>query len=81
MRLCWYHDYAPLSSAVVHSASQVQLCKPVDYSTPGSSVVYYLPEFVLTHVHHVHDAIQPPHPQLSHSPPAFNLSQNQGLFQ
>jgi len=28
MRLCWYHDYAPLSSAVVHSASQVQPVHP-----------------------------------------------------
>ena len=27
------------------------------------------------------DAIQPPHPLSSPSPPAFNLSQNQGLFQ
>ena len=26
------------------------------------------------------DAIQPSHPLLSHSPPAFNLSQHQGLF-
>ena len=34
-----------------------------------------------THVHQVSDAIQPSHPLLSPSPPAFNLSQNQGLFQ
>ena len=34
-----------------------------------------------THVHWVSDAIQPPHPLLSASPPAFNLSQHQGLFQ
>ena len=33
------------------------------------------------HVHHVGDAIQPSHPLLSPSPPTFNLSQNQGLFQ
>ena len=32
-------------------------------------------------VHHVGDAIQPPHPLLSPCPPAFNLSQHQGLFQ
>ena len=30
---------------------------------------------------HVGDAIQPSHPLLSPSPPAFNLSQHQGLFQ
>ena len=29
----------------------------------------------------VGDAIQPSHPQLSPSPPAFNLSQHQGFFQ
>ena len=28
----------------------------------------------------VGDAIQPSHPLLSPSPPAFNLSQHQGLF-
>ena len=31
--------------------------------------------------HHVGDAIQPSHPLSSPSPPAFNLSQHQGLFQ
>jgi len=34
-----------------------------------------------THVHRVGDAIQPSHPPLSLSPPAFNLSQHQGVFQ
>ena len=34
-----------------------------------------------THVHWVRDAIQPSHPLSSPSPPAFNLSQHQGLFQ
>ena len=37
-------------------------------------------EFTQTHVHWVSDAIQPSHPLLSPSPPAFNLSQHQGLF-
>ena len=32
-------------------------------------------------VHCVGDAIQPSHPLLSPSPPTFNLSQHQGLFQ
>ena len=31
--------------------------------------------------HRVSDAIQPSHPLLSLSPPSFNLSQHQGLFQ
>ena len=34
-----------------------------------------------THVHCVGDAIQSSHPLSSPSPPAFNLSQHQGLFQ
>ena len=34
-----------------------------------------------THVHRVGDVIQPSHPLTSPSPPAFNLSQHQGLFQ
>ena len=33
-----------------------------------------------THVYWVSDAIQPPHPLSSPSPPTFNLSQHQGLF-
>ena len=33
------------------------------------------------HVHRVGDAIQPSHPLSSPSPPAFNLSQHQGVFQ
>ena len=37
--------------------------------------------FVLTHVHWRGDAIQPSHPLSSPSPPAFNLSQHQDLFQ
>ena len=34
-----------------------------------------------THVHQVSDAMQPSHLLSSPSPPVFNLSQNQGLFQ
>ena len=39
------------------------------------------PELTQTHVHSVSDAIQPSHPLSSPYPPAFNLSQHQGLFQ
>ena len=49
-------------------------------STPGLPVHHQLPEFTQTHVHHVSDTIQPSHPLSSPSPPAFNLSQHQGLF-
>ena len=42
---------------------------------------HQLPEFTQTHVHWVSDAIQPSHILSSPSPPTFNLSQHQGLFQ
>ena len=57
------------------------LCGPTDYSTAGSLVFHYPLEFAQIHVHCVGDAIQPSHPLLPSSPFAFNLSQNQGLFQ
>ena len=53
----------------------------MDCSTPGFPVHYQLPELAQTHVDRVSDAIQLSHPLLSPSPPAFNLSQHQGLFQ
>ena len=56
-------------------------CSPMDWSTPGFPVLHSLPEFAQTHVHRVDDAIQPSHPLSSPSPPALNLSQQQGLFQ
>ena len=55
------------------------LCDPMDYSTPGFSVLHSLLEFTQTHVHRVGDVIQPSHPLLSPSPLAFNLFQHQGL--
>ena len=39
------------------------------------------PELISSHVYQVGDAIQPSHPLLSPSSPAFNLSQHQGLVQ
>ena len=62
--------------------SCLTLCKPMDYSTPGFPVHRQLPEPTQTHVHCISDAIQPlsSHPQSSPSPPAFSLSQHQGLF-
>ena len=53
----------------------------MDCSTPGLPVHHQLPEFSQTHVHWVSDVFLPPHPLLSPSPPTFNLSQHQGLFQ
>ena len=57
------------------------LCDPMDGSTPGLPVHHQLPESTQTRAHWISDAIQPSHPLSSPSPPALNLSQNQGLFQ
>ena len=55
------------------------LCDPMDCSMPGFPVLHKLPELAESHVHWVGDAIQT---SLSYlSPPAFNLAQDQGLFQ
>ena len=53
----------------------------MDCSTPGFPVLHYLPELAQTHVHRVSDANHPSHPLPPSSPPAFSLSQQQGLFQ
>ena len=63
------------------SQSCPTLCDAVDCSSPGLLVHHQLPEFTPTHVRRVGDAIQPSHPLSSPSPPVFNLSQHQGLFQ
>ena len=53
----------------------------MDCSTPGFPVHHQLQGLAQTHGHWVSDAIQPSHPLSSLSPPAFNLSQHQDLFQ
>ena len=53
----------------------------MDHSTPGLPVHHQVPECTQSHNHWVGDAIQPSHPLLSPSPPAFNISQHQGHFQ
>ena len=61
--------------------SCLTLCNPMDCSSPGFPVHHQLLDLAHTHVHQVSDAIQPSHLLSSPSPPAFNLSQHQGLFQ
>ena len=68
-----------LFSSVTQSC--LTLCKPMDCSTPGFPVHHQLPKLAQTQVHRVGDAIQSPHPLSSPFPPAFSLSQYQGLFQ
>ena len=50
------------------------LCNPMDCSMPGLTVHHQRLELAQTHVQRVSDAIQPPHPLLFPSSPAFNLS-------
>ena len=64
----------------VQSLSCVRLCNPMDCSMPGFPVHHQLLELAETNFHRVMDAIQPSHPLSSPSPPAFNLSQHQGLM-
>ena len=84
--LCVLHCY--MTSFWKHVAvccSITQSCPtlwdPMNSNTPGFPVLHHLLEFAQTHVRWVGDAIQPSHPLSSPSPPAFNPSQHQGLFQ
>ena len=54
---------------------------PTDCSMPGLLGHHQLPKFTQTYISQVSDAIQPSHPLSSPSPPTFNLSQHQSLFQ
>ena len=79
-----YYIYISVHKSVQFSSvtqSCLTLCKPMDCSMTGFPVFYHLPEPAQTHVHQVCDAIQSSHPLLLPYPPAFNLSQHQGLFQ
>ena len=69
------------SSVQLLSCVWLILRDPMNHSTPGLPVYHQLPEFTQTHVHWVGNAIQPGHPLSSPSPPTFDLSQHQGVFQ
>ena len=79
LRRTWYSVKVQFSS--VQLLSRVRLCDHMDCSMPAFSVHNQVLELAQTHVHWVGDAIQPYHPLSSPSPPAFSLSQHQGLFQ
>ena len=72
-------EYSVQFSSVTQSC--LTLCDPMDCSMSGFPVHHQLPELTQIHVHRVRDAIQPSHPLSYPSPPAFNLSHHQGLFQ
>ena len=54
--------------------SRLTLYDLMDRSMPGLPVLHHLLEFAQTHARWIDDAIQPSHPLLPPSPPAFNLS-------
>ena len=70
-----------ISSVQSVAQSCLTLWGPMNCSMPGFPVHHQPPELAQTHVHWVSDTIQPFHPLSSPSPPAFSLSQHQGLFQ
>jgi len=79
-RKVWMCIQTPACCYCSVTKSCLTLCNPTDCTMTGSSVFHCLLEFARIHVHWVSDAIQPSHPRPSPSPPAFNLSQHQGLF-
>ena len=74
-----------LNAALYQFSSVTQscltFCSPMDCSTWGFPFHHQFSEPIQTHVHRVGDDIQQSHSLSSPSPPAFNLSQHQGLFQ
>ena len=56
-------------------------CDPMECSIPDFPDHHQLLKLSQPHIHQVGDAIQLAHPLSSTFPPAFNLSQYQGLFQ
>ena len=77
------YNHPAIHSVQFSSVTQscLTLCDPMGWSSPGLPIHHQLLEFTQTHVHRVSDAIQPSHPLSSPSPPAFNLSHHQSLFQ
>ena len=72
-------------SLYVQFSSVYQLCltlsSSIECSTPDFPLQHQLADLAQTHVHRIGDVIQPSHSLSSPSPPGFNLSQHQGLFQ
>ena len=58
----------------------LSLWDSMDCSTRGFPVLHHPLEFIQTYIHWINDVTQPSHSLSSPSPPAFNLSQHQGLI-
>ncbi|CAN0555816.1 unnamed protein product [Rangifer tarandus platyrhynchus] len=65
-------------TVVVHLLSHVRLCNPMNCTTPGFPVLHCLLELLKLMPT---ELVMPSNRLSSPSPPAFNLSQHQGLFQ
>jgi len=72
-------SFTILHSRKFSSVQCLTLRDPMDCTMPGFPIHHQLLELAQSHVHRVGDAIQPSHPLSSPSPPAFSLSQHQGL--
>ena len=57
------------------------VCNPMDRSMSGLPVPHHLPEFTQVHIYWIGDAIQLSHPLQPSFPFAFNLYQQQSVFQ
>ena len=79
-RFCRSTQWRGNSQFSLVTQSCLTLCNPMNCSTPGFPIHHQLPESTQTHFHWVSNAIQPSHHLLSPSPPALNLSKQQGLF-
>ena len=83
-RFTSYSTHVELASHSVQFSSVIQscptLCNPMDWSIPSFPVHHQHPELAPTYVHRVSDAIQPSHPQSSHSPPSSILPQIRVFF-
>ena len=79
--LLFLKHVAQIITFSVKFSSVAQSCLTLWTAACQASLNHQFLEFTQTHVHRVSDAIQPSHPQLSPSPPAFNLAQHQGIFQ
>ena len=75
-------EKTPYTFSSIQLLSHVQLFVTLWIAAHQASLVLHsLLEFAQTHVHWAGDTIQPSHPLSFPSPPAFSLSQHQGLYQ
>ena len=83
MHLSFYNIISFLSYTHLQFSRLVclTLCNTMECSILGVHVLHHLLELAHTHVSQVGDSIQPSFPLSFPSPPAFNLTQHQCLFQ